>query len=681
MGLIALLVYSKKTILTMRNYRKLVLIVFLVSGSLFGWATNLKPFVVPELTQWQGGEGQMQPSGQIVVASPALRSMAQTFCHDYTLLTGRQMSIATGNKAKAGDIVLRLKKDKALGSEGYRMAIATTCDITAATPKALYWGLQTVLQLSEQQPSLPCGSTVDKPQYAIRGFMLDVGRKFVPMPYIKKLARIMAYYKMNTLQLHLNDNGFKQYFDDDWMQTPSAFRLECDTYPGLAAKDGHYTKAEFRTLVKEAAAQFVDIIPEIDAPGHVLAFTQYKPSLASEKYGMDHFDIFNPEVYTFMDNLFKEYLSGKDPVFAGKYVHIGTDEYSNATQELKEKFRAYTDRYLALIESYGKSPMVWGALSHADGTTPVRQKGVTMGLWSNDMADPVEMKRQGWKMISMTDWQTYIVPIADYYHDYLPLDNLYNTWTPRVFRNVTLEENDPCIVGGMFALWNDIYGNGITVADMHDRIFPVLQVIADKTWTAALTTLPFDLFEQKKDLLSEAPGVNEMGRTKAPMSLNEVKAGHNLGLPVSEVGFGHRITFTVDCKAEAKGTVLFYGPQSTFFLADPVTGRLGYQREDYLDTFNYTLPTEGEVELTIETTPAATTLYVNGVKRETLAEQRLYVIDKEKSRYDKMPNVKTLPHVWQPTTSMRYLRALFFPLQKAGAFKSNVKHLNVESFK
>lgn len=681
MGLIALLVYSKKTILTMRNYRKLVLIVFLVSGSLFGWATNLKPFVVPELTQWQGGEGQMQPSGQIVVASPALRSMAQTFCHDYTLLTGRQMSIATGNKAKAGDIVLRLKKDKALGSEGYRMAIGTTCDITAATPKALYWGLQTVLQLSEQQPSLPCGSTVDKPQYAIRGFMLDVGRKFVPMPYIKKLARIMAYYKMNTLQLHLNDNGFKQYFDDNWMQTPSAFRLECDTYPGLAAKDGHYTKAEFRTLVKEAAAQFVDIIPEIDAPGHVLAFTQYKPSLASEKYGMDHFDIFNPEVYTFMDNLFKEYLSGKDPVFAGKYVHIGTDEYSNATQELKEKFRAYTDRYLALIESYSKSPMVWGALSHADGTTSVRQKGVTMGLWSNDMADPVEMKRQGWKMISMTDWQTYIVPIADYYHDYLPLDNLYNTWTPRVFRNVTLEENDPCIVGGMFALWNDIYGNGITVADMHDRIFPVLQVIADKTWTAALTTLPFDLFEQKKGLLSEAPGVNEMGRTKAPMSLNEVKAGHNLGLPVSEVGFGHRITFTVDCKAEAKGTVLFYGPQSTFFLADPVTGRLGYQREDYLDTFNYTLPTEGEVELTIETTPAATTLYVNGVKRETLAEQRLYVIDKEKSRYDKMPNVKTLPHVWQPTTSMRYLRALFFPLQKAGAFKSNVKHLNVESFK
>lgn len=661
----------------MINLRKILLTTLLVGGSLMGWAVNPKPFVVPELTQWQGGEGQMRPSGKLVVLSSALRPTAETFCRDFALLTGRQMSIATYTKPKAGDIVLRLKKDKALGSEGYRMAIGTECELTAPTVRGLYWGLQTVLQLSKQQPELPCGQTVDVPRYATRGFMLDVGRKFIPMPYLKKLARVMAYYKMNTLQLHLNDNGFKQYFDDDWMQTPSAFRLECDTYPGLAAKDGHYTKAEYRSLVSEAAREQVDIIPEIDAPGHALAFTQYRPSLGSKEYGMDHFDIFNPEVYTFMDALFKEYLSGKDPVFSGKYVHIGTDEYSNATQELKEKFRAYTDHYLALVESYGKSPMLWGALSHADGTTPVRQKGVTMGLWSNDMADPVEMKRQGWKMISMTDWQVYIVPMADYYHDYLPLDDLYNNWTPRVFRNVKLDEYDPQIVGGMFALWNDVYGNGITVADIHDRIFPVLQVIADKTWAATLATLPFSEFELKKGLLGEAPGVNLLGKAPELMTLAEVKAGEELGLPVGEVGFGHRVTFTVKCRPEQKGTVLFHGPQSTFYLSDPVTGRLGYQREDYLDTFDYTLPEDGDVELTIETTPKATTLYVNGVKRETLAEQRLYVVDKQKSRYSKMPSASVLPHVWQPTTSMRYLRALFFPLQKAGDFKSTVKNLEI----
>ena len=667
----------------MKNIRDLVLTVFLVGGSLFGWAANSKPFVVPELTSWQGLDGTVQPSGSVVVETPALKAVAQAFCADYATLTGRSMQLAAYTKPQPGDIVLRLKKDKALGTEGYRMDIGRDVCITAPTPRAAHWAMQTVLQLSEQNAALPCGHIVDKPQYATRGFMLDVARKFIPASYIHQLIRVMGYYKMNTLQLHLNDNGFKQYFDDDWAKTPAAFRLECDTYPGLTAKDGHYTKQEYRDMVRAAQEQGIDLIPEIDSPGHALAFTHYKPSLGSKEYGMDHLDIFNPEVYTFMDNLFKEYIGGKDPVFAGKYVHIGTDEFSNATQELKEKFRAYTDHYLALVESYGKKPMLWGALSHADGKTPVRRKGVVMGLWSNDMADPDAMKAQGWNMISMTDWQVYIVPMADYYHDYLPLADLYNTWTPRIFRNKTLPELDPQIVGGMFALWNDIYGNGITVADLHDRIYPVLQVVACKTWAAQLTSVPFQQFDSKRLALSEAPGVNALGRVPghATLSLGEVKAGQDLGLPVPEVGFGHRITFTVHCRKEDKGTVLFSGPQSTFFLSDPVSGRLGYQREQYLDVFDYTLPDEGDVELSIETTPSATTLYVNGQKRETLAEQRLYVVDKDKSRYNKMPSVSVLPHVWLPTTSMRYLRALFFPLQKAGQYKSTVKGLQVEEIK
>ena len=664
------------------NIRHILISALLLGCSLCSWAANEKPFVVPELTQWQGADGQMQLSGRVVVASPALYNVAKAFCADYATLTGRPMALASYKKPQTGDIVLRLKNDKTLGAEGYRMEVGATCELTALTAKGAYWGTQTLLQLFEQQAALPCGVATDKPQYATRGFMLDVGRKFIPMPYIKKLARVMAYYKMNTLQLHLNDNGFKQYFHDDWAQTPSAFRLECDTYPGLTAKDGHYTKAEYKALVKEAATMGIDVIPEIDAPGHALAFTQYRPSLGSKEYGMDHFDIFNPEVYTFMDALFKEYLSGKDPVFCGQYVHIGTDEYSNATQELKEKFRAYTDHYLALVESYHKRPMLWGALSHADGQTPVRQKGVTMGLWSNDMADPDAMKAQGWQMISMTDWQVYIVPMADYYHDSLPLDDLYANWTPRVFRNKQLKELDPQIVGGMFALWNDIHGNGITVADLHHRIFPALQVIADKTWTASLVKLPFAQFEEKKTLLSEAPGINELGRTPAqPMTLAEVKAGQPLGLPVSQAGFGHRVSFTIQCQPEAKGTVLFEGPQSTFFLADPVSGRLGYQREDYLDTFQYTLPTEGEVRLSILTTPSTTSLYVNGELRETLAEQRLYVVD-DKGRYDKTPDSSfQRPNVYLPTTSMRYLRALYFPLQKAGMFKSKVSLVEVKSEK
>lgn len=108
-----------------------------------------------------------------------------------------------------------------------------------------------------------------------------------------------------------------------------AFRLESDTYPGLTAEDGYYTKREFIDLQKLAENLYVEIIPEIDAPAHTLAFTHYKPEIGSKEYGMDHLDLFNPETYKFMDGLFKEYLEGDEPVFRGKKVHIGTDEYSN----------------------------------------------------------------------------------------------------------------------------------------------------------------------------------------------------------------------------------------------------------------------------------------------------------------------------------------------------------------
>ncbi len=663
----------------LQTLRKITLSALLfLSGAAVGLAANAKPFVVPELTGWQGADGFMAPSGKVVVASPALKAVAEQFCQDYRLLTGRTMEIAERKTPREGDIVVRIRKEKTLGTEGYRMAVGRWCEVSAPTVKAVYWGTQTLLQLSEQQAALPCGTAVDQPQYRIRGFMLDVGRKYIPMAYLHQLVRIMSYYKMNLLQLHLNDNSFKQYFGNDWTKTPSAFRLECDTYPGLTAKDGSYSKQEFRQLTAEAALRGIDLVPEIDTPAHALAFTKYKPALASKAYGMDHFDIFNPEVYTFMDNLFKEYLEGKDPVFCGKYVHIGTDEYSNATQDLKEQFRAYTDHYLALVERYGKHPMLWGALSHADGKTPVRQQGVTVSLWSNDMADPVEMKRQGWHFISIPDWQVYLVPLADYYHDRLPTEELYNTWTPRILRNVELKEQDPQVEGGMFALWNDLYGNGITVADLHDRIYPVLQVIADKCWTAQLVRLPFADFERSCRTLSEAPGINARGRMDgAALTLQEVKAGERLGLPVAEVGFGHRISFTIDCAAEAKGTALTVGPQSTFYLSDPVSGKLGYRREDYLDTFDYTLPSEGEVEITIETTNRETTLYVDGMKRETLGEQRFYACD-SLSLVNRMPFRTDRPLVHLPSVSMRYLRTLFFPLQEAGQFKSRVSRLKVE---
>ena len=493
--------------------RTLCLVLFLCM-QLGVYALNEKPFVIPELKEWKGADGMFQPSAdmRIVCGEPALRAVAEAFAADYGQMFGTVLRVEEG-KPRTGDIFLTLKKDKKLGTEGYAIRVDRTVTVSAPEVAGVYWATRTLLQMSEQNADrcLPKGQIRDYPDYALRGFMMDCGRKFIPMSYLRDLVKVMAYYKMNTLQIHLNDNGFKQFFGHDWGRTYAAFRLECDTYPGLTARDGYYTKREFIDFQKEAAGRFVEIIPEIDAPAHTLAFTHYKPEIGSREYGMDHLDLFNPETYTFMDALFKEYLEGDEPVFWGPRVHIGTDEYSNKKKDVVEKFRAFTDRYIRLVESYGKQACVWGALTHAAGDTPVKSENVIMSAWYNGYADPKAMVEQGYKLISIPDGLVYIVPMAGYYHDYLNDEYLYNKWTPAHVGKVVFDEKHPAILGGMFAVWNDHVGNGISVKDIHHRLFPALQTLSAKTW-GAQSALPYADFDRLRRQLSEAPGVNQLAR-------------------------------------------------------------------------------------------------------------------------------------------------------------------------
>ena len=661
--------------------------------------TNEKPFTVPEITQWTGGQGSVGLSGHVVVKSKSLQAVATQFAADYEALFGRKLTVGSG-KAKAGDIVLTLKKLDTMPSEGYEINIGDIVEVTSPAEIGAFWATRTLLQILETSPitshstlhtphfTLPKGTITDVPQYRLRGFMLDVGRKFVPMSYLRNLVKVMAYYKMNTLQLHLNDNGFPQYFENDWMKTSAAFRLESDTYPGLAAKDGHYTKAEFIELQKLAESLHVEIIPEIDAPAHVLAFTQYRPELGSKEYGMDHFNLSNPDVYPFMDNLFREYLAGKNPVFRGPRVNIGTDEYSNRDKKVVEQFRAYTDYYLALMESYGKQPVIWGSLTHARGETPIRHKNVLMGSWSRDYAEPDSMMKLGYQLISIPDRYVYIVPAAGYYQDYLNSKNLYESWTPATLFGKPVAEQHPQIEGGMFAVWNDHYGNGISTKDIHHRLFPAMQTLSTKCWTGQLTSLPYEAFDKKRLLLSEAPAVNELGRLpENPVKLDVVTAGQPLNLKIQhstfniqhsmiEAGYNYAISFDIDCAAEEKGTVLTSNATATFYLADPETGRLAFSRDGYLNKFNYKLPESGRVSLRIEGTNTETRLYVNNRHRETLRKHEVYVIKPEKL-LNTMPDAPYHTTVYASSGRMFYVPTLVFPLEKAGDFKSRVTNLEV----
>lgn len=648
------------------------------------WADiNPKPFVVPELKTWSGAEGQTALSGRIVVKNAKLKTVATALAADYKEMFGKELTIVNG-ATKGGDVVLSLKKNKALGDEGYTMNVGSAVEITAATERGAFWATRTLLQIAEQHKdgNLPKGKTTDVPEYKLRGFMIDCGRKFIPMSYLRDLAKIMAYYKMNTLQVHLNDNGFRQYFGGDWNKTQAAFRLECDTYPGLTAKDGSYSKQEFIDFQKLAEQNGVEVIPEIDAPAHSLAFTQYKNEIGSKEYGMDHLDLFNPETYKFMDGLWKEYIGGKNPVFIGKRVHIGTDEYSNAKKDVVEKFREFTDHYIKYVESFGKQAVVWGALTHANGDTKVKNKGVLMDIWFNGYADPVEMKKQGYKLVSIPDGLVYIVPAAGYYYDYLNCQYLYEHWTPAVIGNKTFEENDPMIEGGMFAVWNDHAGNGISTKDVHHRVYPALQTLAVKCWTGKDTKLPYAEFDSKRAELSEAPGVNELGRLGKPGSVVLEKATVNAGetLNAEEIGYNYAVTFTVDGKQEANGTELFRSANAVVYLADPEQGKLGFERDGYRNLFNYRIPAGEKHTITIEGTNKMTRLLVDGAVKEELGPKTLYVMrDQDRAHYQVKGTYTYEPVVYQPTDQIYYQRTLVFPLRKAGNFKSTITNLKVEA--
>ena len=644
-----------------------LLTIFCLYGSLSYASVNSKPFVVPELKQWTGKDGNFTPGkdARIVCTSqnPELLRIARMFADDYQQMFGQTLSVAQG-KATSGDFVLSLSADKKLGEEGYAIKITDRVAISAPTPTGLYWSTRTLLQLAEQnqERSLPQGTIRDYPDYPLRGFMIDCGRKFIPMAYLQDLVKIMAYYKMNTLQVHLNDNGFKQYFEHNWDKTYAAFRLESETYPGLTARDGSYSKKEFIDFQKQAASNFVEIIPEIDVPAHSLALTHYKPEIGSKEYGMDHLDLFKPETYEFVDALFKEYLEGDNPVFVGKRVHIGTDEYSNAKKDVVEKFRAFTDHYIRFVEGFGKQAVVWGALSHAKGDTPVKSENVVMNAWYNGYADPATMIKDGYQLISIPDGLVYIVPKAGYYYDYLNEPYLYKEWTPAHIGKAVFDEKHPSILGGMFAIWNDHVGNGISVKDIHHRIFSPLQTLSVKMWTGAQTGIPYETFNEKRALLSEAPGVNQLARIgKKPELVYErstVAPGSTSDYP--EIGYNYTVSFDITGAKESEGTELFRSPNAVFYLSDPIRGMMGFARDGYLNTFPYKVNPGEKATIQIEGDNCSTTLRVNGKVVDEMNTQKLYFNAGK--------------------DSMNYVRTLVFPLEKAGNFNSKVQNLKVYNY-
>lgn len=622
------------------------------------------PQVIPALQQWKGGSGKLAlPAEGNIVVNPAdeavLLSAAGILADDLHAMLGWNYSVKTGKPGKNDIYMALMKPDKELGDEGYKLSVNRYAGIEAPTRKGVFWGTRTLLQmLYKQQGKISKGTARDFPLFPNRGFMIDAGRKFFTLDYLKQYVRILSFYKMNEFQIHLNDNGFPQFFDNDWNKTYAAFRLESERFPGLTAKDGSYTKQEFTDLQRLGMEYGVNVIPEIDIPAHSLSFTQYKPEIGSKEYGMDHLDLYKEETYRFIDSLFDEYLSGEHPVFIGPDVHIGTDEYN---KKEAEQYRYFTDRYLKYIEKYGKTPRMWGGLKWLPGKTPVKAEGVTVNAWSYDWVDPEISLKDGYKLINTCDTYLYIVPGAGYYREFLDHQWLYETWTPWLMnRKQTLPEGTPGVLGGMFAVWNDQCGNGISQQDVHIRAFPAVQVLTERLWKGDNKQVPYKAFEALCKEMPEAPGINLSGKISPHKDVALTVPGKELlftgkdtvQTALQEVGYPYTVEFKIcpDEKTNISG-VLFRGAHATVYTNWENTGRIAFSRDGYTFVFNsYRLPAGRWSSIRIEGDYKGTSLYVDGKLQERLEGRTMRVYN---------PKYKSMDE-------MRYQETLVFPLQQIG---------------
>jgi hexosaminidase len=267
--------------------------------------------------------------------------------------------------------------------EGYKLDITPKrIDISSSHTSGIFYAIQTLKQLIfsaqlqiqqgiQTDLRIPCLLIVDYPAYEWRGLMLDVSRHFFSIEYLKKQVDILSSYKMNKLHLHLTD-------DQGW-------RIEIKKYPELTQKGawrtfnrqdsvcmeigktntdflldprfiisnnekkvygGYYTQDELKDLVKYARERHVEIIPEIDMPGHMTAAISSYPELSCTG-AIGWGDTFsfplcpcNEETFTFLENILDEIAS----IFPSRYIHIGVDEVekntwtgSNCSDLMKEK--------------------------------------------------------------------------------------------------------------------------------------------------------------------------------------------------------------------------------------------------------------------------------------------------------------------------------------------------------
>ncbi|GAB3642959.1 glycoside hydrolase family 20 protein [Spirosoma arcticum] len=350
----------------MRTISFLTFLIWTVSLSSFGQSLN-RYTIIPRPAQLdpRAGEFVVSRATTIMVpfAQPELKAIADSFANQINRCTGIGVTVRNVNRmALPGNLIQFLPtRDTTLGREGYRIDVTDKLITVAATaPTGFFYAVQTLYQLlppavlamTQTQGiaslQIPACRIQDRPRYPYRGLHLDVARHFFPVSFIKHYLDLMALHKFNNFHWHLTD-------DQGW-------RIELKKYPKLTQVGanrretivghyddydpqvfdgkpygGFYTQDDMREVVRYAAAKHINVVPEIELPGHALAALAAYPELSCEparpglakayqvatKWGVFP-DVFCPteKTFSFLQDVLTEVMA----LFPGKYIHIGGDE-------------------------------------------------------------------------------------------------------------------------------------------------------------------------------------------------------------------------------------------------------------------------------------------------------------------------------------------------------------------
>lgn len=349
-----------------------------------------QPMLIPACRSYTAQQGSFVLSEKscIAYADEALRPVAEYLAS--------MLHIGVVHSATNAQIMLNI--NPLLAAEEYELSVdAEKVTITGGDYGGIFCGVTTLLQLLPSEvysgslnlpQEIACCTILDKPRFEHRGFMLDVCRTWVSKEAVIDLVDLLAYYKINCLRLHLTD-------DEAW-------RIEIKSHPELAEVGGfrggdspiwprygkwnekwggYYSQQDMREIIEYAAVRNIEVVPEIDLPGHSLCIAtihpeilcDYKPN-TSAAFGYDNRTAFCPTKEANYE-LLEDILSEICGLFPSSYIHIGGDEVDKSQwrkcpdcqrfmrergmkseAELQEYFMT---RVANIVASYGKQSAVW----------------------------------------------------------------------------------------------------------------------------------------------------------------------------------------------------------------------------------------------------------------------------------------------------------------------------------